>query len=87
MSTLLVIVITVAVAGALAWTVQRYDASREPKPTDCSRSMEAVFADASSNVAGPVLLSRMLVNRDKCMDDVGEALLRGSMATRRAHNR
>ena len=69
MSTALVVIIALGIAGALAFLVRRYETSRETKPTACSRALDEVFAHGTGDIADSLLLQRLLVHQDKCLGD------------------
>lgn len=69
MSTFLVFVLTVAIAGAATWAVSRRENAMLPKPTPCSDALAEVFGPGSGNTADSVLLTRLLTHRDRCIDN------------------
>ena len=69
MSTALVILLSLAVAGGLAWTVRRIELGREPKPTACTDIMDKVFGAGGSATPDSMLLEHLLEHRDACMGD------------------
>jgi len=69
MSTLLGLILSLAIAGGLAWVVRRYEMSREAKPTPCSRVLEKVFAHRTAETEDSVLLGGLLEHRDDCTGD------------------
>jgi hypothetical protein len=71
MSTALVILLSLAVAGALAWSVRRYETSLEIGPTPCSRVLDEVFAGGAVNTPDSILVEQLLEHRAECIRDAG----------------
>lgn len=69
MSTLLSVVLAFVAAGGLAWLVRRYDQPRLLRSTECSRTVDAVFAKQGSSANDADLLKELLLDRDRCLQD------------------
>src|ERR1044072_4253342 len=69
MSTVLVFVLSFAVAAALAWGIRRRERPPEPAPTECARVLDQVFAGGASDTPDSVLLAQLMDHRDNCMRD------------------
>lgn len=70
MSTVLSILLAVAVAGLAAWLVRRKDLSRDVLPTECSQLVTDAFVN-SSDTPDSVLLGRLVPHRERCLGDAG----------------
>lgn len=65
----LLVVSTMAVGGALAWLTYQRELMRVWTPTRCSRAIDESYGLDASSTPDSVLLARLLVHRDRCMDD------------------
>lgn len=70
MSTVLSILLAVAVAGVAAWLVRRKDQSRDAAPTECSRLVTDAFVNAN-DTPDSVVMGRLIPHRDRCLGDAG----------------
>lgn len=68
-STPLLLVLTLAVAGSLAWLIARREALRTVTPTVCSRAIDEAFGLDASRTSDAVLLDRLLAHRARCAGD------------------
>ena len=66
MSTTVVVILSVALAGALAFALKRFENRRSPKDNACSQLVNEAFANAG-NTADSVILQRLLVHQDQCL--------------------
>jgi len=65
----LVVVVSIAVAAALAGWMRRVENHRTPQPTACSRVVQDVFANGTGNTEDTVRLGQLLEHQEQCLGD------------------